>query len=368
MLLADRFASEESYRTQTFGSGPLRPEDHPLVCQFAANQPADFVAAALEAQALGCDAVDLNLGCPQHRAREHHYGSYLTDPCDWALCCSIIGEAAAHPGMRIPITVKIRLQPTLDATVKFARMLAASGASLVTVHGRQRGREDRRRDGSADLDWVAAVVRALKPLGVPVVTNGNVRCPSDVCANLAFTGAAGIMVAEEILRDPAVFSRSRFELVAGDGESDFLPLPRVKALADEYVQLLEELDQGLLTGRRSDTTMAASAAAADVATATRRLRMEDGSVPGKNGQMVRFGGPAGAREGSREGGGSGGKHVNDEFERMSLWWTNTEVVKGHLKQILGERGQLVSRNTFKRAPTSAAIIDCYKKRFGTSKS
>eukprot|EP00613_Pedinella_sp_CCMP2098_P062321 CAMPEP_0171985000 /NCGR_PEP_ID=MMETSP0993-20121228/274120_1 /TAXON_ID=483369 /ORGANISM="non described non described, Strain CCMP2098" /LENGTH=441 /DNA_ID=CAMNT_0012637843 /DNA_START=186 /DNA_END=1512 /DNA_ORIENTATION=+ len=252
MMLADRFAADPGYRLQAFGNAPLRREDHPLVAQFAANTPEAFVGAALEAQKLGCDAVDLNLGCPQRRAKEHHYGSFMTDPCDWALCCAIVHQAAVHPELCLPITVKIRLQPTLEATVQFARLLAASGASMVSVHGRQRGRENQRRDGSANLDWVAAVVRALEPFGVPVVANGNVRCPRDVTANLASTGAAGIMVAEEILRDPAVFSRSRWELTSTGGGVDGAkaatdpcsPPPSGKDLADEYIHLLEGLDRG----------------------------------------------------------------------------------------------------------------------------
>jgi tRNA-dihydrouridine synthase len=56
-------------------------------------------------------------------------------------------------------------------------MLSETGVSMITVHGRMRGREDRRRDGSADLDAVATIVELLKPLGIPVVTNGNVRQP-----------------------------------------------------------------------------------------------------------------------------------------------------------------------------------------------
>ena len=49
----------------------------------------------------------------------------------------MLNAAASHPEMKVPVTVKIRLQPTVDATVEFAIMLAKAGASLVTVHGRQ---------------------------------------------------------------------------------------------------------------------------------------------------------------------------------------------------------------------------------------
>ncbi len=33
-------------------------------------------------------------------------------------------------------------------------MLAKAGVSMISVHGRIRGRDDRRRDGSADLDAI----------------------------------------------------------------------------------------------------------------------------------------------------------------------------------------------------------------------
>jgi tRNA-dihydrouridine synthase len=160
------------------------------------------------------------------------------------------------------VTVKIRLQPLPGDTVRFAVLLAKAGASLVSVHGRQRGREDRRRDGSADLGAVAEVVAALAKLGVPVVANGNVRCPGDVRASLAATGAAGVMVAEQILRDPAVFARARRELIAvappfsGDGAESAAEaaraaeaaaaaapeVPSVRRLVDEYAALIEALD------------------------------------------------------------------------------------------------------------------------------
>ena len=52
------------------------PEDRPLVCHFSANDPQHFANAAKLVEPY-CDAVDLNLGCPQRTAFVGHFGSYL---------------------------------------------------------------------------------------------------------------------------------------------------------------------------------------------------------------------------------------------------------------------------------------------------
>jgi len=297
MLMADQFAENEGYRVQALGRQGVRDDDHPLVVQFAANTPHDFRAAAVEAEKLGADGVDLNLGCPQRRARTGHYGSYLTDPCDWALCGRIVSEAAA--AVSIPVTVKIRLQARCRETVDFAVLLAEAGASLLTLHARHRGHEDRRRDGAADLTVVAAVVARFQELGLPcaVLANGNVRCHADVEANLNATGAAGLMVAEQLLRDPAVFAGPAGRLVGPPpGFCGGLPL------ALEYAACLER-----------------AAAKPAGAGASRRLRLEDGASDGGNRNRTA------ARACVK---------VDEEFERYSVWWNNYQCVSQHLGHLL----------------------------------
>lgn len=68
MYHADRFVADAEYRHAVFES-QLSPDDRPLVVQLGGNDVQTLVAAALLAQP-HCDAVDLNLGCPQKRARE----------------------------------------------------------------------------------------------------------------------------------------------------------------------------------------------------------------------------------------------------------------------------------------------------------
>lgn len=113
-----------------------------------------------------------------------------------------------------------------EMTVAFARGLVEAGCSLLAVHGRTRGTPGKRRAGAANLDAVRAVVSALP--GVPVLTNGNVRRPSDVASALERTGAAGAMVGEELLVLPA--------LLRADGPDAPPPSAR-RSLALEYFAL-----------------------------------------------------------------------------------------------------------------------------------
>ena len=206
MMNAARFAMEPAYRTEIFSTVP---EDRPLVAHFAANDPQQFLAAAKIVEPI-VDAIDLNLGCPQRIAHSGHYGSFLLDDVDRPLVLDMIRTLAQT--LTIPVFAKIRLLSTTEKTIELVTQLRDAGASLVAIHARHRvnlvGRMGQgARDGPALLDEVAKV-RAAVP-GVRLISNGNVRTWEDVVANMEFTGADGIMTAEGILDDPAIFFPGR---------------------------------------------------------------------------------------------------------------------------------------------------------------
>lgn len=56
----------------------------PQIVQLAGNDPQELLKASEKLIGFA-DGVDLNLGCPQRRAREGHFGAYLLAKKDWPL-------------------------------------------------------------------------------------------------------------------------------------------------------------------------------------------------------------------------------------------------------------------------------------------
>ncbi|KIM46663.1 hypothetical protein M413DRAFT_260562 [Hebeloma cylindrosporum] len=192
-LLHDQDYQEYHIRDLTLGS---QSDLHqPVVAQLCGDDPETIVQAGRKIQGY-CDAIDLNLGCPQEAAREGHFGAYLLAQKDWQLVENIV--SAMSRSFIIPVSAKLRLCQPAPKTVDLALRLEAAGASWITLHARTVSAK-RRRQGAADL----AQVKLLKDsLRVPVISNGNVRRYSDLAENLRFTGADGVMVGETLLGNP----------------------------------------------------------------------------------------------------------------------------------------------------------------------
>lgn len=175
-----------------------RPSAGPVVVQVCGNDHDEIVRGAKTVVDL-CDGIDLNLGCPQDIAREEHFGAYLLGKKDWPLVQDIVSSLSRS--LSVPVSAKLRLCSPASSTLALASNLEASGAAFLALHARHPSAR-RRRQGAADLSVVKALVEGI---GVPVVSNGNVRTWDDVLQNADYTGASGIMVGETLLGNPYLF-------------------------------------------------------------------------------------------------------------------------------------------------------------------
>ncbi|CAM9905014.1 unnamed protein product, partial [Chrysoparadoxa australica] len=224
MTSSKRFCVDPNFRIRNTQSAPPGT-DEPLIYQFAGDDPVRLLAAATYVQDhCGADAVDINLGCPQNIAKRGHYGAFLLEEVE--LIERLV--ATLDAGLRIPVTVKVRLLNTLDDSIMLCKRLVAAGAQMVVVHGRVK---EALKDLVGEADWHA--IRAIREaLPVPVFANGNIACLDDVKRCMAETGCAGVMSSEGILENPGLFS-DNVSMVTGR-KSDLIDL------CEEYLEIAEE--------------------------------------------------------------------------------------------------------------------------------
>ncbi|CAL9042702.1 uncharacterized protein LOC103998842 [Musa acuminata AAA Group] len=197
MLHSRIFSETEKYRSMEFTTCK---EDRPLFVQFCANDPDVLLEAAKMVEPY-CDYVDINLGCPQRIARRGNYGAFLMD--NLPLIKALVQKLSQN--LQVPVSCKIRIFPNLQDTIVYARMLEEAGCALLAVHGRTRDEKDGKKFRA---DWNA--IKAVKDaIGIPVLANGNIRHMEDVYNCLDHTGADGVLSAESLLENPALFAGFR---------------------------------------------------------------------------------------------------------------------------------------------------------------
>lgn len=230
MWHSTNFVENSGYQRDTLNS--IRQvenyPDRPLTVQFCANDPQIFSQACkiLHEKAPDIDAIDLNLGCPQGIAKRGHYGSFLQEEPD--LIYKIL-KTAIDENPDCKITAKCRILETVEETIAYADKLASTGIKSLAIHGRRRWMKAA-QTGLADWTVLKQVFEFLKAKypNLDVVLNGNIQSLADVQRALDYTKCDGVMTAEGILHNPAIFSGKSYV---------------VTKLAKEYLEIVDLLMQ-----------------------------------------------------------------------------------------------------------------------------
>ncbi len=201
-------------------------DERPYAVQIFGGQPERMRMAALMAEEIGADILDVNCGCPAPKVVKHGGGSGLLR--DLPRLETILKEI--KKAITIPLTVKIRAgfyDHTINA-VETARLAEACGAEHIALHGRTK---EQGYKGLADWDLVRQVKEAVS---VPVSGSGDVTTIEDAFRKWDETNCDGVLIGRGAMANPWIF-RQIEDAIAGR-------VPFQPTLADKRDVLLEYFD------------------------------------------------------------------------------------------------------------------------------
>ena len=165
--------------------------------QLLGSNPKVFERAAKSELLEKFDVIDINMGCPVPNVIKAGEGCSLMDDIPRA---SKIIEACKRSGKVVSVKCRIGMNKQRIVIEEFARMCEASGADMLTVHGRTR---DMMYDGTPLFDYIKL---AKESVSIPVFANGGIFSKEDAEAMLLKTGADGIMLGRYGFENPLIFS------------------------------------------------------------------------------------------------------------------------------------------------------------------
>ena len=195
----------------------IDPEKEKIpVIQLFGSEPEDFEAAVQkmlsDPRFEGLKMIDINMGCPVPKVVKTGSGcALMKDPVKASKIVEATVRALETAGAKMPVTCKTRtgFDDRDMGGPDFVRALAESGASMICIHGRTR---PQMYAGYADYDAVAKMTEAIRPCGIPVFANGDIKDGKSALKAIERTGADGLMVGRAARGNPGVFAKIKAEL------------------------------------------------------------------------------------------------------------------------------------------------------------
>lgn len=169
-----------------------------LAPQIYGNDASLMAAAARRFQELGAHIVDINFGCSVPRITDKGAGAAYLRNLDRLF--HVVRRTVE--AVDIPVTIKTRIgwDPESINILDLVRGAQDAGVRAIAIHART---VTQRYAGGADWSWIG---RAREVAKVPVIGNGDIRCPQDAARMHRQTGCDAVMVGRAAMANPWIFS------------------------------------------------------------------------------------------------------------------------------------------------------------------
>ena len=185
----------------------ISKKERPIAIQLFGSDVNKLVEAAKIVEPYA-DIIDYNMGCPSTKVTKQMAGAALLQEPKLVkgLLTSLVNA------VNIPVSLKLRAgisQKNKKLFLKITKMAEESGISMITLHARTLD-----QGYSGDADW--SLIKELKQsVKIPVVGNGDVRCPEDAKRMFKETGCDYIMVGRAARGNPFLFEQINDYLKTG---------------------------------------------------------------------------------------------------------------------------------------------------------
>ena len=184
--------------------------ERPIGIQIFGHDIDSMVKAALYAESVSPDIIDINFGCPVKKVASKGAGSGIMNNIPKMAAMT----EAVVKAVKLPVTVKTRLGYDEDRKdiVEIAEKLQDVGIQALTIHGRLRTTRS-----SVPADWtLIGKVKENPRMHIPIFGNGDVIDPISAKHYKDNFGVDGLMIARGSYGNPWIFREIKHYLKTGE--------------------------------------------------------------------------------------------------------------------------------------------------------